>query len=106
MSQPQVKVFNPKGRNGFTSLKSAQRYVKRGLARWRKDGAVEFIDDTGDYRAVAVLSVEQLTRCGYDRDVSCGAMASLDAIKHLPVAGNVTKLLTRTTRSRRTAVYA
>lgn len=91
MSQPQVRIHNPLARNGYTSLKSAQRYVARGRARWRKDGSLEFIESEADYRAVSVMRSED----GYDRDVSRGAMASLDAIKHLPVAGNVVKLITR-----------
>ena len=101
MPQPQVRVHNPKTRNAFTSLKSARRYVERGRARWRADGSVEFIEDASDYRAVAVkLSHERLMQIGYDRDVSCGAMASLEAIQGLPLAGNVIRLLTVTRRSR------
>jgi hypothetical protein len=44
MPKPQVKVYNPKGRYGYASLKSATRDVKRGRAFWRADGSVEFID--------------------------------------------------------------
>lgn len=36
MPQPHVRVYNPVGRHGFTSLKSARRDVKRGRAHWRE----------------------------------------------------------------------
>lgn len=46
MSKPQVKIYNPQGRNGYTSLKCAQKHVKRGGARWKvEDEIVEFIRD-------------------------------------------------------------
>lgn len=50
MPKPQVKVFNPKGRNGYTSLKSARHAVERGRARWREENAVvEYIERTGHF---------------------------------------------------------
>lgn len=94
VSQILVRVYNPKSQKSFTSRKSAQRYVARGLARWRQDGSVEFIDDEQDYRAVAVMSAQRLQEIGYDRDVS-GARASLDAIAGLPVIGDTMKLFTK-----------
>ncbi len=115
MSQPQVKIHDKK--NGFTSLKSAHRSAFRGRARWRLDGrmmpqgwdpiasgvalnrcAIDFISDESDYRAVSVANANRLREIGYDRDVAQGAMASLDAIKGLPLAGNVVRLLTVTRR--------
>ncbi len=99
MSKLQVVIRNPKSPNGYTSLKSAQRYVERGRARWVQENAiVEFIDDKADYRAEAVEKSQERTlramQIGYDFDVNFGQRASLDAIKNLPVAGDPAKCFT------------
>lgn len=127
MLQPQVRIQNPVSGNPYTSFKSALRNLKRGLARWYLDGklvtdpefipgldliasrrvSVEFIRDPDDYRACAIkISAERLMQLGYDREVVGGLMASLDAIKHLPVAGDPAKVFTTAnTRARRIPLF-
>src|SRR5258707_289187 len=98
VSQLQVRIHNPLGRNGYTSAKSAQRSADRGRARWRVDGklmpagfrpdsrliamhrcGVEFIEDPSDYRSASVANSVD----AYDREVHGGGRASFDAIRHL-----------------------
>lgn len=100
MSKSQVRIFNPVGRNKYTSLRQTERLLSRGLARRRPDGSIEIIES--DHRSAAShISSERLIQIGYDRDVNTGAVASLDAIRGLPCAGDVMRLLIR--RSKRSA---
>lgn len=83
-----VKVVNPVSGHQLTfiSQRNAERYVKRGRARWRGEELV-FIEGTHDR-----LSAERLASQGnYDR---IGQMSARQ-VTGIPMLGDVTKLFTR-----------
>jgi hypothetical protein len=45
----------------FTSLESAARYVRRGIARWTGVGRIRFIEDTHECVSAGIAAL------GYDR---------------------------------------
>lgn len=70
----------------FISQRNAERYVKRGRARWRGD-AIVFIEGTHDR-----LSAEKMaSQSGYDR---VGRM-NTQQLHGIPMLGDVVKLFTR-----------
>ena len=75
-----VRICNPVSGPGYTSARAAARYIKRGLAEQVTPGVIRFV--RGDYRDPQPLG-----------PISVG-MASLDAIRGLPVAGDVVRLIT------------
>ena len=86
-----VKITNPAGGVGWTNRKRAKSYVRRGRASWLDDHTIQFIHQTIDS---VVITSARLSEFEYDRAAHNG-IASRDAIKHLPVAGPVDRLLTR-----------
>ncbi len=114
VSQPQVRIQNPKGNNPYTSIESAQRHIDRDLARWCVDGIITaryykpdlndmriqrltllFTNDPHDYRAASIAASDCDLQDGYDRDVNRGVRATLKAVKGLPVVGNVVKVFSK-----------
>lgn len=70
----------------YISQRNAERYVKRGRARWRGDALV-FIEGTHDR-----ISAEKMaSQTGYDR---IGQMRARQ-VTGIPMLGDVTKLFTR-----------
>lgn len=91
----EVKILNPAGSScGWTSLKKAREYVRRGRARL-KGNTLEFIADNSGHLA----AVASDRRCGYDRAASTG-MLNTAQMKHIPII-QPEKMLIR--RSRRAA---
>lgn len=86
-----VPILNPRDERKYTSEKRAQQYVDREAAEFvfTADGRrfLHFVDTTP--RAARLL---QLVKASSDPIVDTG-LASLKAIKGLPVAGDVVKLL-------------
>lgn len=88
MSQNSVRVVNSKGVTiTRTTPKSAERLVKRGTHRMRGN-AIEIIE--GDHRVSPEGCVPRKQRQTY---VNGDGFASIAAIKGLPVAGDVIRLL-------------
>ncbi len=88
MPQNSVRVVNSKGVTVTrTTRKGAERLVKRGTHRARGH-AIEVIE--GDHRVRAAGCVGRRERAPY---VSGDGYASLQAIRGLPVAGDVVRLL-------------
>src|ERR1035438_8331025 len=79
-----VIIANPVSGCGFTSLKHAQRYIRRGRARLLSDGRLEFIPASYQHQSAASASRRVLFH---------GGLATIGAVKGLPVAGDPTKLL-------------
>jgi hypothetical protein len=81
----QVRILNPASGCGYTSRKCAERYVRRGMARWVKDDSgrdcLEFVADGGMSRIIAA-SVTRET--AYDRAAHTG-MATLSELANLPM---------------------
>lgn len=97
-----IVILNPRHGRTYTSRKSAEAEVARGAAEFR-DGGLWLLD--GSPRAAmirdAVIGSAEAT---YDQ-ASREGIASRDAIKHLPVVGDVVKLfIRRTPRGRSGAV--
>lgn len=89
-----VRITNPTAGCGWTSLRNALRYIQRGLARWTKDGAIEFV--ASDPR---VMTVRVSYETEYDRAAHAG-LADMDAIRNVPVVGRPELLLTERSRRR------
>jgi hypothetical protein len=82
-----VRVINPAGGCGFTSLEHARRYVRRKTAAWEGEGvAIRFLDVSP--RADRVLASARAA-CRYD-----DGLASLGDVEGLPVAGSAIRLFT------------
>jgi hypothetical protein len=79
-----VHILNPASGCGYTSRKCAERYVRRGVARWVKDNrgrdCLEFV--AGGAAARIAASVARET--AYDRAVRTG-MATLAELASLPM---------------------
>ena len=85
-----VRILNPASGRGYTSRKCAERYVRRGVARWVEDSngrnCIEFLAD-GAMPAVVAASVQRTvdaTRYWYERAANTG-MAQLSELAHLPM---------------------
>lgn len=90
MSQLSIRVVNSTGRTiSRTNPKSAKTMIERGIARAR-GSAVELIED--DYR-VDMAAIEQRASRASGHAAPDDGLATLSAIKHLPVAGNVIRIL-------------
>lgn len=63
-----VSILNPTpGGNRYTSLRNAQRFVRRGVARWSGE-RLEFITSDANNRKVIAEEIKRLrTGMGYDR---------------------------------------
>jgi len=86
-----IKIENPIGGSGFTSLNRARRFVKRGLAGWIEPGAsIRFVRDPRDHRDAA-SPVKEATRYWYERSVQTG-LAHVTALANTPVVA-LSKLL-------------
>ena len=101
-----VRILNPAGGRGYTSRKSAERYVRKGRARWVVDMGQECIEFHSQHHGhlAAVRSVESAhDESAYDRVAGSG-LASIDALRNLPIAGDPMRvLMKRTRRSERAA---
>jgi hypothetical protein len=85
-----IRILNPAHPGGsITSRKRAERYVRRGVAKWTTPDSISFIAD--DHRHVSVVSsVDHAARIatrGYD---AIGRM-TLDQVQGLPVCGPAIK---------------
>jgi len=80
-----VRILNPAAGCGYTSRKCAERYVRRGLARWVKDSGgrdcLEFVE-RGPIATIVAASVARET--AYDRAAHTG-MATLSELANLPM---------------------
>jgi hypothetical protein len=92
-----IKILNPVGGPGWTSIKRAIKDVRRGRARLVREGVIEYIRSDSDPRDLAVMGTARLAASGYDR-ASCTGIASIQAIRGLPVAGPAERLLTERRR--------
>lgn len=77
-----VRILNSVTGCGLTSRKHAERYIRRGMARWVEDGrCIEFLARCDDHRQ---SSVEHSLQLGYDRAAGTG-MAGLTELANLPM---------------------
>jgi hypothetical protein len=80
-----VRILNPASGRGYTSRKCAERYVRRGHARWVKDNGgrdcLEFLTD-GAIAAIICASVSRET--AYDSAAHTG-MAQIAELANLPM---------------------
>ena len=80
-----VRILNPASGRGYTSRKCAERYVRRGVARWVKDSGghdcLEFVASS----AIAVSIAASVAReTAYDRAAHTGA-AQIAELANLPM---------------------
>lgn len=97
-----VRILNPAGGRGYTSRKCAERYIREGRAQWawdEKGPCVEFLENHP--RHVAVVTHVR-ARTEYDLAAATG-MASLEAIRNLPVGGDVVLVVMVSPRRKRKA---
>jgi len=81
-----IKILNPAHPGGsITSRKRAERYVRRGVAKWTSTDSISFIAD--DHRHVSALDSSTKAQIGYDQ---IGRM-TLDQVQGLPVCGPAIK---------------
>lgn len=80
-----VRILNPAAGRGYTSRKCAERYVRRGVARWVKHASgsdcLEFFKSGG---AAAVVAASVAKEIAYDRAANTG-MAQLTELANLPM---------------------
>jgi hypothetical protein len=83
-----IRVSNPvSAATTYISVKSAERYVARGRARWQNDSTIYFIEDSYDRRA-AERAYYVMSQLAYDR---IGQM-SVEQVTGLPVIRDPVKL--------------
>jgi hypothetical protein len=82
-----VRIIQTDGSIGWTSRKSAERYIARGLAHERPDGCLAFIAD--DHRVVSAHQGKGRPLYG-----NGDGFATLEAVEGLPVAGPAIRLFT------------
>jgi len=80
-----VRILNPAAGRGYTSRKCAERYVRRGVARWVKDSngraCLEFLAISPVSAAVARSVARD---AAYDRVIHTG-LATLEQMAALPM---------------------
>ncbi len=73
-----INILNPPRLGGsITSRKRAERYVRRGVARWVGGSAIRFLES--DHRHVSAIDSAARSQLGYDQ------------VKGLPVCGPAIK---------------
>lgn len=79
-----VSILNPTpGGNRYTSLRNAQRFVRRGVARWSGE-RLEFITSEANSRKVIAEEIKRLrTGMAYDR---VQRPMTLDELRAIPFA--------------------
>jgi hypothetical protein len=92
---PRKKLKIPIQGGGMTSLAHAERYQRRGVARI-VNGVLVFFGDPKIHRRA---SVDRSKEIGYDRAAHSG-LATLQAIRNIPVAGPIERLLTEPSKRR------
>ena len=84
-----IRILNPAHPGGsITSRKRAERYVRRGVAKWTSTDSITFIES--DHRHVSAIDSTTKARIGYDQ---IGRM-TLDQVQGLPVCGPAIKCFT------------
>jgi hypothetical protein len=88
-----IRILNAADGQGFTSRKTADRYIGRGVAIIGKDASGEYLEfkSTGPAAHVAAAVLREID-IGYALAAENG-LASLDAIRRLPIAGDPLRLL-------------
>ena len=97
-----IKILNPVSGSGYTSQKKALWYVRSGQARIVCRNGIEHLEFlAGSVRSARVrecfekrMSERDL---GYDRAAGSG-LASIDALRNLPIAGDPMRVLMKRTR--------
>ena len=89
-----VRLDNPAGGSGFINRKRAQRLVHKGVARWLDARTIAFIET--DHQAARIHGA-RLSEMNYDRAASSG-MATIEQLRHIPMVGQVERLLTERRR--------
>lgn len=97
-----VVILNPRDGRKYTSLKSAEDYVRRGAAVLQSEG-LRFIDETPRSACIraAVVSSAEAT---YDRASGSG-LASVESLEGLPAIGDVVKMLVKPGGGRKAARF-
>lgn len=94
-----VRIINPAG-SSYTNLASAERYVRRGRARWVQDehgrACLEFVEYHRTFSKIPIRTEEVI---GYDQASNTG-LASIESLRNTPFTDPM-KMLVR--RSRRAA---
>jgi hypothetical protein len=99
--QSSVRIANPPAGKGFTHRRRAEQFVRRGRARWIDEHTIEFIPCV---RQTAIVAAARASQIDYDRAAHTGC-ASRQAIRNLPMVGDIDRLLGRG-RVRRTSAKA
>ena len=95
-----IRIENPAGGMGTVPAHRAKRYVASGRAQWEIYGVSIWLNESDHRTCSAVRTVADM---GYDR-ASAGGLASQKAIRGLPVAGDVVKVvMLRSRRSKKAA---
>ena len=86
-----IEILNPVGDSRFTSVAGARRLVDRGRADWVNERGTMKILLNENHRAIraGIALSAILVRRGEG-----GGMATLDGVRHLPVAGPAIRVFT------------
>lgn len=80
-----VRILNPASGRGYTSRKCAERYVRRGVARWVRDNSgrdcLEFVVGSA---VTAIIAASVARETAYDHAAHTG-MAQLSELANLPM---------------------
>ena len=90
--QRSVRILNPASGCGYTSHRRAAEYVRQKRAVWQ-GSAIRFLTADPRHQAVQVSA-----QSDYDRAANSGC-ASIDAIRNLPMVGDVLRILMRRERA-------
>src|SRR5437867_2250628 len=80
-----VRILNPASGRGYTSRKCAERYVRRGHARWVKDtSGRDCLEFVANGAIAAIISASVTRETAYDRAAHTG-MARIGDLANLPM---------------------
>jgi len=79
----EIKIANAVSGHGRTSLKRAERYVRKGQAEWVKPGVlIRFVES--DFAHKTAARAARISMAGYDR-AAAGGLASRSAMASTPI---------------------
>lgn len=109
MAAQKILILHPGQRAGITSVKQAKWYVRRNRAEWVEQGrSIRFFAEHRQNFAAGESSrraAERVKQFGYDHNVREDG-CTRNELKHLPMCGNIDRLIGRGQQRRKGAAQA
>jgi hypothetical protein len=83
-AEPDVRILNPFAGRGYTSKKRAERYVRRGVARWVDRGGRACLQFVASGITAEAIALSVARNIGYDL-ASCEGISKLREMHNVPI---------------------